>query len=146
MLGQKTDSLYLCSQQALVEPISHTSRCTWPDWNVRPQRSMRRRCRVWQAMSSKLRSTASLASPFEFEKLVHPYGRQCRRLGVPSSAQVGRNSKPYFVAIALASSEPFCVGLPVSSMLASATMASKTPPGELIMIWRPTSGPVLTKP
>ena len=49
-------------------------------------------------------------------------------------AQLGRNSSPYFVAIALDSSDALRVGLPVSSPVASATIASNTPPGELMMI------------
>src|SRR6266700_3972378 len=37
--------------------------------------------------------------------------------------------------MALASSEAWRVGLPVSSIVTSAIIASKTPPGELMMIW-----------
>lgn len=58
----------------------------------------------------------------------------------------GKNSNPYFAAMALASPEAFCVGVPVSSIVSSAIIASNTPPGELMMIWRPTSGPLLTNP
>ena len=49
-------------------------------------------------------------------------------------AYVGRNSRPYLAAIALASSDAFRVGLPVSSMVTSAIIESKMPPGELMMI------------
>jgi hypothetical protein len=48
--------------------------------------------------------------------------------------QPERNSRPYLVAMALVSSEACRVGLPVSSMVTSAIIASKTPPGELMMI------------
>ena len=49
-------------------------------------------------------------------------------------AYVGRNSRPYLAAIALASSDAFRVGSPVSSMVTSAIIESKMPPGELMMI------------
>jgi hypothetical protein len=60
--------------------------------------------------------------------------------------QDAKNSNPYLLAMAQASSEAFCVGIPVYSIVTSAIIASKTPPGELMMIWRPTSGPLLTNP
>jgi hypothetical protein len=49
-------------------------------------------------------------------------------------AYEGRNSSPYFAAMACASPEALRVGLPVSSIETSEIMASKMPPGELMMI------------
>lgn len=59
-----------------------------------------------------------------------------------------RNSSPYFAARALKSvAGPGLHGLPLSTIdiATSAMNASNIPPGELMMSWRPISGPLLRK-
>jgi hypothetical protein len=55
-------------------------------------------------------------------------------LTILGNAHEGRNSIPYFAAMAFASFDPLRVGLPVSSIVTSAIIASKIPPGELMII------------